>query len=157
MKELKGVTLWEPWATLVALREKGIETRSWATNYRGLIASQSARTTAHMNTAWKEPFFSALKPVHIQSKSRTSIGYNLGCIIAICNLVDCIKMTDENIAKLSEKERMFGYYEPGRYMWLLKEVIRLEKPIPVKGKQRIWNLDSQTIVAVQNQITGKIS
>lgn len=35
---MKALTLWQPWASLIALGEKRYETRSWATSYRGLLA-----------------------------------------------------------------------------------------------------------------------
>jgi hypothetical protein len=35
---MKGLTLTQPWATLVAIGAKRIETRSWPTRYRGLLA-----------------------------------------------------------------------------------------------------------------------
>lgn len=35
---MKALTLWQPWASLVALGEKKIETRTWSTTYRGTLA-----------------------------------------------------------------------------------------------------------------------
>lgn len=35
---IKVITVWQPWATLIALRVKRLETRSWATKYRGPLA-----------------------------------------------------------------------------------------------------------------------
>lgn len=40
---MKALTLTQPWASLVALGVKSIETRSWATNYRGPIAIHAAK------------------------------------------------------------------------------------------------------------------
>jgi hypothetical protein len=40
---MKVLTLAQPWATLVAIGAKKIETRSWPTNYRGPLAIQFAR------------------------------------------------------------------------------------------------------------------
>ncbi len=42
---MKAITLHQPWATLVAVGAKRIETRSWATSYRGPLAIHAARTT----------------------------------------------------------------------------------------------------------------
>lgn len=39
---MKAVTLWQPWASLVAIGAKTIETRSWATSYRGPLAIHAA-------------------------------------------------------------------------------------------------------------------
>lgn len=40
---MKVITLWEPWASLIAVGAKMIETRSWNTNYRGRIAIHAAK------------------------------------------------------------------------------------------------------------------
>lgn len=40
---MKVITLIQPWATLVALGEKKIETRSWSTNFRGRIAIHAGK------------------------------------------------------------------------------------------------------------------
>lgn len=39
---MKAVTIWQPWASLLAYEEKGFETRGWATAYRGPIAIHAA-------------------------------------------------------------------------------------------------------------------
>ncbi len=40
---MKALTLTQPWASLVAVGAKRIETRSWETNYRGTIAIHAAK------------------------------------------------------------------------------------------------------------------
>lgn len=62
---MKALTLYEPWASLVALGAKKIETRSWPTKYRGPLAIRAAKSYEawHMNLSWEEPFYSALKPL----------------------------------------------------------------------------------------------
>lgn len=40
---MKVITLIQPWATLIALGEKQIETRSWSTKYRGEIAIHAGK------------------------------------------------------------------------------------------------------------------
>ena len=39
---MKALTLWQPWASLVALGHKRIETRCWSTKYRGDLAIHAA-------------------------------------------------------------------------------------------------------------------
>ena len=39
---MKVLTLTQPWATLVAIGAKRIETRSWATKYRGPLLIHAA-------------------------------------------------------------------------------------------------------------------
>lgn len=42
---MKAITLHQPWASLIALGVKTIETRAWSTNYRGPLAIHAAKTT----------------------------------------------------------------------------------------------------------------
>ena len=44
MSGIKLISLWEPWATLMAIGAKRIETRSWRTPYRGWLAIQAGAT-----------------------------------------------------------------------------------------------------------------
>ena len=39
---MKALTIWQPWASLIARGVKQYETRSWATKYRGPIAIHAA-------------------------------------------------------------------------------------------------------------------
>lgn len=40
---MKALSLWQPWATLIANGAKQIETRSWSTSYRGPILIHAAK------------------------------------------------------------------------------------------------------------------
>lgn len=40
---MNAISLWQPWASLVAAGIKRIETRSWGTNFRGPIAIHAAK------------------------------------------------------------------------------------------------------------------
>lgn len=40
---MKALTLIQPWATLIMLGEKQIETRSWNTKYRGKLAIHAGK------------------------------------------------------------------------------------------------------------------
>src|SRR3982751_1322426 len=60
---MKALTLTQPWATLVAIGAKRIETRSWSTTYRGEVAIHAAKgfpRDCHELCA-TEPFLSVLK------------------------------------------------------------------------------------------------
>jgi hypothetical protein len=49
---MKAITLHQPWATLVAIEQKKIETRSWPTSYRGPLAIHAAKTMPDYKEAW---------------------------------------------------------------------------------------------------------
>lgn len=131
---MKAITLWEPWATLVALKIKRWETRSWWTGYRGPLA---------IHAAGKRSFHS-----HYMKAAQTSItapdlkieDLSFGAIVAVCELTDCIEMTHKMIMEIIEIERMVGDWYEGRYAWNLENVRALEEPIEVLGKQGLWVL-----------------
>jgi len=131
---MKAITLWQPWASLVALRIKRWETRNWWTNYRGPLA---------IHAAGKKSFHS-----HYMNAAQTSIttpdlkieGLPFGAIVAVCDLTDCIEMTHQMIMEMTGHERMLGDWFEGRYAWKLENVRALDKPIVVLGKQGLWSL-----------------
>lgn len=126
---MKAITILQPWASLIAVGAKKIETRSWATKYRGEIAIHAGKsiTTVGYNMLCDGPAEKLLRNEIVEH----------GCVIATVELVDCIIMTHEWIAEVPDPERSFGWYEPGRVAWMLANVRQIN-PVPAKGKQRIW-------------------
>ena len=143
---MKALTLTQPWATLVAIGAKRIETRSWKTSYTGPLAIHSAKGFPK----WERQF--TLEPVcyeAVRYYARCKGSYPLGCILATCTLVGCVptEVVDchdqgnvfaVSLPKLSEREKAFGDYSPGRFAWILEDVKQLPEPIPVKGALGLW-------------------
>ena len=135
---MKALTLTQPWATLVAIGAKRIETRSWKTSYRGPLAIHAAKEFP----MWARKF-TAEPPI-----STMYCAYPLGCVLAICRLVNVlpVEVVDNSnnvfgvsLEPLSERERAFGDYSPRRYAWILEDVVQFPEPIPAKGAQQLWN------------------
>lgn len=141
---MKVITLTQPWASLVACGAKKIETRSWPTKYRGLIAIHAAANFPKyaVEACRTEPFEKALaadgKPL---SECFHHDALPFGSVIAVCRITACEVMTPELIRMVPEPELSFGLYEPGRFMWMLADAYKLTEPIPVRGFQRIWNFE----------------
>lgn len=145
---MKVLSLLQPWASLIALGEKQIETRSWQTDYRGPLLIHASKSLRCANEAWKEPFYAALKPLHSMVDNKPSIQYSVGAIIAKCNLVDCVKIVSresyhsmaclEGGRDVTGKEFKFGDYTPGRYAWLFEDIELLPELIPAKGQLKLW-------------------
>lgn len=146
--KIKALTLWQPWASLVACGAKKIETRSWSTTYRGPLA-------IHAAGKWNTELLSMLSIWQIQTGLAPLIGMLLdlskqtwsgvkeehlprGAVIAVCNLIDCVP-TDDLTQKQIGTERYFGDFSLGRYAWILEDVRQLPEPIPAKGRQGLWN------------------
>lgn len=122
-----AITLWQPWASLVAQGDKKIETRSWSTSYRGPIAIHAAKRSPDWSTFSEDSY--ALP----EGKD-----WPQGAVVAIANLVDCVEMTPEFIAAQSQEERALGLWQPGRFAWVLENVRPLDPPVPAKGGQKLW-------------------
>lgn len=143
---MKALTLHQPWASLIAHGFKKIETRSWGTYYRGELAIHAAKDFPKYA---KE----AAHDMYANWNGFREMGYTVetlprGYIVAKVNLVNCVPMTDANIEKVSNFERSLGFYEPNRCMWILEDIEQIDPPIPIKGKQGLWEceLDLESFV-----------
>ena len=157
---MRAITLWQPWASLIACGAKRYETRSWVTKYRGPIA---------IHAATKDPkaIFKTL-PLNVKvAMSPYLIEHYLfwddiprGAIVATAELVECWKITDNGHTNGSDRaasieggvfegktnivegdEILFGDWTPGRYAWEIANVKILPEPIPQKGQQGLWRWD----------------
>ena len=143
---MKAITVWQPWAQLLAEGKKHDETRSWRTNYRGEILIHAAK---------KDPLFGICQmPDEGWEKALLSFGlheafnrferFPTGVIIGKAILRDC-KLIDQEyhdfIKELCPEEFLYGDFTVGRYAWRLEEPEIFKNPIPASGKQGLWNFD----------------
>lgn len=153
---MKAISLWQPWASLVAIGAKKIETRSWPTKYRGPLAIHASKKDPRK---WMNPVDDDYDFVLAAEKALNGAIFSelpRGCVIAIADLVDCVKMIGvvngsmgpivvpvykaelENGETVRGNEFKFGLYEIGRYAWILENVRRID-PVPATGRQGLWN------------------
>ena len=166
----KVLTLTQPYATLVALGMKKIETRSWSTSYRGPLAIHAGQGLGPVggkaglrDLVGSEPFHTAL--CHVGGNGMLDWwGKDVveqlprGAIVAVCELAICLpverltkgpghitltKIADRTNERwdFTEQEQAFGDYSYNRYAWLLSDVRRLPEPIPAKGALGLWEWD----------------
>jgi hypothetical protein len=151
---MKVISLLQPWASLVAIGAKKIETRSWSTKYRGPLAIHASKRVPleAEELCLTEPFQKTLEAAGIQFNGDVPLSRLLptGAIIATCRLVDCREIclygpraSDGNLMPVlpEEPEHSFGDYTPGRYAWILGNVKTLHEPIPAKGRLGLWEFD----------------
>jgi hypothetical protein len=141
---MKALSLWQPWASLIAMREKQIETREWSTEYRGELAIHA---TAKRPPRWlgdsrhSEIFRTELADVLNVRRDAVEMALRklpYSSVVCIVRLID-IQPTSDVREILCERERIFGNYEDGRYAWFLEVVHKFEEPIPAKGNRKLWN------------------
>lgn len=139
---MKALTLWQPWASLVAIGEKKVETRGWSTKYRGELAIHAG---AKVPPKWlgasrfAHEFTRELGEILLVHGPESQIIFPpRGVVLCIVRLVD-IQTTDEVASFLSKRELIFGNYESGRYAWFFEMVKKFDDPIPAKGNRLLWN------------------
>lgn len=149
---MKALTLWQPWATLVAMEVKHIETRCWSTKYRGELAIHAAAKIPPRwlgSSAHEEIFRDELADVfkvrrdcddrggkHVDDIIRAMPCGAVLCIVRLVGISETSEMLRETI---NRREAIFGNYEDGRYAWQLEMVDVFEPPIPAKGNRMLWN------------------
>lgn len=115
---MKAITLWQPWASLIADGRKKIETRPRPWNYVGPVAIHAG--------------------LHVDRAACARFGYDpdtitRGAVVAIAMHDGCAKFPCARAVPDA-----YGDFGHGRYGIFLSEIYRLDKPVPVKGKQGIW-------------------
>jgi hypothetical protein len=145
---MKALTLWQPWASLIAQGEKKVETRSWCTKYRGdlaIHASAKAPPKWLGASRFSAAFRNELADVLMVRTDRVDLrtrALPLGAILCIVRLA-AIEPTEQVAGILCQRELIFGNYEEGRYAWFLELVSTFETPIPAKGNRMLWNWKTQ--------------
>lgn len=139
---VKALTVTQPYAQFLAIGEKGFETRSWGTKYRGTVFIHAGmrlpRAGSPEDAISRELLrgSSKLSDVALEELPR---GMIIGCGV----LADCIKMDAAFCAAIEDtREGELGGYEPGRYAWKFEDVVLLDESdrIPIAGKLSLWDL-----------------
>ena len=127
---MKALTLTQPWASLMALGYKQVETRSWRTQYRGPLAIHAAKGYPASARRFAEDFGGLARIPR-------------GAVVCTIDLVDC-QPTEEVALRISDLECHLGDYAPGRWAWLFDPAsLRVPAdPIPARGALSLWEWDS---------------
>lgn len=147
---MKALSLWQPWAQLVVIGAKRIETRGWPTSHRGtlLIHAAGKATKEQIELRHEEPFRSALWDAGFKRWQDLPLGKMIGQV----ELDDCLEILTSDIA-LREgtmhpppyPELAFGRYEPGRYGMPLSSPRMFREPIPYRALQRMFNVHPEAL------------
>ncbi|MES2459391.1 MAG: ASCH domain-containing protein [Armatimonadota bacterium] len=157
---MKGLSLWQPWATLIAIGEKRIETRSWGTAYRGeLLICATASTPAEGWSVLGDPGFFKVLP---KAGYPNRISFPQGGALALAYLADVRQIASagqwgysyrRNGDKVHQPwetlfDYEFGNYGEGRYAWHLADIRPLPNPYKCRGGQGLWMVPQETQRAV---------
>jgi len=151
-----ALSLTDPYASLIAVGAKCIETRSFRTIHRGWLAIHAAKTMPADAVAfaasdlvtgpliragvlprdWKHWTYSRASLHRVGKIARRSDG-------AVTVGGRDLPVTDEELA--------FGDYTPGRYGWVLTNVRRLATPIPARGTLGLWRVPDGIVRQIEKQ------
>jgi hypothetical protein len=128
---MKAISLWEPWASAIAVGAKKIETRSWPTRYRGpLLICASKRTM----DAEAQDVAEYIRNTHPTFQPQ------YGMALCIVTLVDCVPTDNVYLRRLSPEEHYLGNYDNGRWAWITADTVRII-PFPIRGAQGLFDVD----------------
>ena len=133
---MKAASLWQPWATLIALGEKRIETRGRRINHRGELAVHAAQRwlPAQSTMLDQDPFRSVLGEHGISSGNAVQSNMPRGEFVGQVNVVDEVALVPADF-QIGRFEGFFGRYGPGRRGYLLTNIRRLHTPVLCRGLQ----------------------
>jgi hypothetical protein len=154
---MKAITLTQPWATLMAIGAKVIETRSWYTGYRGPVAIHAAKAFPK----WAREFcderafrkaLGKMDPAGLLRGFVLATGDLAACVeteLALAGIkAGCLVLNDYRHGRwrtypVGADEDIFGDYTPGRYAWVFNGVLALAEPVAARGMFGLWEWDER--------------
>ncbi len=137
MTEYRVLTIKQPYAGLIALGFKTLETRSWATNYRGQLLIQASAS----------PDKPMLEKYHAETKHPSHLVTTNSAFLCLVDLVSCFKQSAllDNVNKLNRTTMQYSHWnidEP--FAWKLENprILRISDT-PVKGRLGIWKWEGE--------------
>lgn len=147
---MKAISLWQPWASAVALGLKRNETRSWPAvadgkRFRGWLAICAAKTQKDPDDGepLAETFMDLLEydPANLVAfQAAGMVSFDqlpFGKIVAVAWLENSVS-TDG--LQVSDLERCWGNFTADRFAWQFTECWRLNEPLPVRGEQKLFDV-----------------
>lgn len=146
---MKALSVRQPWATLIALGQKRVETRDWAcwpAVVGQRIAIHAGQSREHLDVCFLEPFSTVLATLGLEDVD----DFPLGAIVATAVVDRSPQMTQRGIWKLQDEhplEYAFGTYSFDRYAWVLRDVVALAEPLPFRGRQKFFEVPDRLLAS----------
>lgn len=126
---MKAISLTQPWASLVIDGRKHIETRSWPTSFRGVVAIHAAKSID--KTACKKFGYDPEKIAR-------------GAVLGTAVLSGCFQFAEITRNIITPEEESYGDFSPGRFGFDLICVTKFEWPVPARGSLGLWNWNEES-------------
>lgn len=136
---MRAISLWQPYASLMALGLKTVETRGRQTHVRGDLVIHAA--------AAAYPY--ADLPEQLKKLLRA---HGLDCgvlprarVLAVVELYDCAPTEELEVTP-------YGNYSLGRFGWMTRNARKLETPVRCAGRQGFFFLPADVEAEVRKQL-----
>jgi len=130
---MKALSLWQPWASLMADGRKKIETRHWRPPAWLIGQEVAIHATKRVDNTCSRQW--GYDPLTIPR----------GCIVAIVKLDKFEKFTEAFQREIMlYPEGSYGDFEMGRFGWFCTLIEKLSPPIEAVGHQGIWDWSRPT-------------
>jgi activating signal cointegrator 1 len=128
---MKVITIKQPHASLIANNNKKVEIRSWKTKYRGEVYIHAG---SNIDKQYLDMYKDIIDINNLPTKK----------IIAKCNIVDCILITEDNIDILNKNNNGYQISKKliGQYGFILDNIIEINNNKEIKGQLGLWNIES---------------
>lgn len=131
---MKGLTISQPYASLIASGQKWVENRTWGTSYRGWLAIHAGKTSRYLD------------------KGALAV-YPVGKILAVAQLVACLDIDGPRrydratvlADGLTVDDVLKHPYTEGPWAWVLRDVRELPMPVICRGAQGLWDVSPYTV------------
>lgn len=188
---MRAMTLWQPWASLMAEGIKTIETRPFPHPWRSAVGERVAihaavRTPTEAKVGryqvWNESgYVWWLDGREGDPHKDDVIALRFGAVLATGLLVDVVPIVPDDHRRrridpcvftgplivgmdthdliltrrephdgvegvrntVIENQRPYGNFEPGRWALLFDDIVKLEEPVPARGRQGLWNWNQE--------------
>lgn len=149
---MQALTLWQPFATLMAIGAKKIETRGWPMP-AAIHGAWIAVHAASLKTTPAADLAAAMATPEI-ARALRGVTVHHGAIVAVAKAAKSIP-TDTLRGRIGADEFAMGYYANGRHGWMFDQVIQLQEPVLAKGAQGIWSLGLHVESMVRAQLAAQ--
>lgn len=146
---MKALTIWQPWATLLVRTPPGcegplkqVETRSWPPPRRALGADVA------IHAAMRRPRAADMSAL---PEAARGIGFPLGCVVGVGGGLHARQVVehqewlgitwavcDDDTGFRMPSDAFMGDWSVGRWLWCWRWTEAWRAPVPVKGRQGLW-------------------
>jgi len=135
IKEMRALSITQPWATAIVLKGKNVENREWNTKLLGYFV-------IHASQKKDRKKFDLLDKYGIRLSPEVT---PFGAVVGLAELVGVI--TKKGVTRNTKK------WFQGKYGFVLMNVIRLKNPVPARGALNFWRIKGRELREVLDQLS----